>query len=133
MARLRRSPAGRIEISVSHPECNKVTIPFNAPREHEISPSSIVLFGAEPNEPVIREVTVFSNYGEEFEIDEVSKKRCCITKVLSREKVEGGYKLELEITPPKREGNKVFKDVLYVKIKDGETLELGCRGFYARK
>ncbi|MHC4498922.1 MAG: M56 family metallopeptidase, partial [Planctomycetota bacterium] len=79
--KLRKSLNGRIKISVTHPECNMVTIPFSALPEFEISPPSLTIFNTEPNKPVIKDVWIFGNYGDDFEIEDVLLKRCCIVDV----------------------------------------------------
>ena len=53
-------------------------------------------------------------------------------KVLSQEKIDNRYKFELQITPPVVEDKqKFFSDVFFVNIKNGERLEITCRGFYS--
>ena len=131
--KLRKSLNGRIDISLTHPECKTVTIPFKVLPEFKISPPSINILGAEPQKPVAREVWILSNYGDDFEVESASSKKGII-KVLSQERKDNRYKFELEITPPAAEGKtKTFSDVFFVNIKGGEKLEVTCRGFYAKK
>ena len=91
----------------------------------------IIAFNAEPQKPVKRDVYVLSNYNEDFEIESTSSKGNVI-RILSQEKVNNGYHLEVEIIPPAaKSGKKIFTDVFSVTIKGGQELEIGCRGFYA--
>jgi len=127
---LRRALNGSISISLTHPECRTVTIPFNTRPRFKITPLSIYILHAEPGKPTKRKVWIFNNYGEDFEIESASPQKGII-KVLSQEKVRSGYQFELEITPPAVEGKKtIFKDVLFVNIKGGGKLQISCRGFY---
>ncbi len=130
MEKLRRALNGSISISLTHPECRTVTIPFNTRPRFKITPLSIIVLRAEPQKPTKRKVWIFNNYDEDFEIESASPQKGII-KVLSQEKVRSGYQFELEITPPAAErGKRIFTDVFFVKIKGGERLQIRCRGFY---
>jgi hypothetical protein len=135
MEKLRNTLRGSVNIGLTHPECNAISIPFEALPEFATTPSTIIVFKAEPQKPVERELWVLNNYGEEFEIESAASKEGII-KVSSQKKVDTGdrYKLELQITPPPPTGTtRMFKDVLLVKIKGGEKLEIACHGVYARE
>ncbi|MHC4706971.1 MAG: DUF1573 domain-containing protein [Planctomycetota bacterium] len=123
--------SGQIRIKLTHPGCTSVNIPFNVVPEFQINPNAITLRNIKPQKPVKRDVSVVNNYGEDFEIESVSSDKDSI-RVLSREKVENGYKLVLEMTPPPIESKqKVFSDTFSVKIKSGPELKLSCRAFYS--
>jgi hypothetical protein len=133
MEKLKSTLKGRVEITLNHPGRKKVSIPFEALSNFKTSPSTLTVLNAEPKKKVTREMYVLSSYNEDFEIESTSSKRGII-KVLNSEKIGNRYKLDLEITPPVREGKKRwFSDALYVNIKGGEKMEIGCRGFYSRK
>jgi bla regulator protein BlaR1 len=134
IVRLRNNLNGQIKISVTHPECDAVVVPFEALAEYEVSPASLIIFDAEPKKPVIREVWVLNNYGDDFEIYSVSAEKCCILKVLSQEKIGNRYKLTVQITPPAANDKaRSFTDVLHVKIKGHGSVESKCRGLYGRE
>ena len=133
MEKLGKGLNGRIDIGLTHPQCDTVTIPFNVLPKFKIEPPLIIIFKAEPEKPITREVWILNNYDEEFEIESTSSKKG-ITKVLSQEKIGNRYKLKLEITPPAAEDKqRLFSDVFSVNIKGGEKLEITCRGFYSKK
>ena len=133
LERLRGAPNGLIYISLSHPECRQVTIPFNALAKFRINPPQIIVLKAEPHKPIVRRLWVLNNYGEDFEIESVSSRNELI-KVLKQTKVTKGYQFDLEITPPASEDKRrVFTDVFSMHIKGGEILAVDCRGFYLRK
>ena len=130
--KLRKGLNGLIDISLTHPECDKVTIPFSVLPKFKVSPPSIVVFNAKPQESIRREVWILDNYGEDFEVESALSTKGII-KVLSQEKKDNRYQFELEITPPAAEDKpKIFTDVLIVNIKGGEKLKITCRGFYSR-
>ena len=133
MEKLRKGLKGRIEISLTHPGYDTITIPFEVLSEFKSEPPSLIVFKAEPQEPITKEVWILSNYDEDFEIESASSQKDII-RVLSQEKVGNRYKFELEITPPVPKGNrKFFNDVFLVNIKGGDKLSIICRGFYLKK
>ena len=124
---------GGIDISLTHPQCDKVVIPFNALPWFKTEPPSIIVFNAEAGKPRRKELWVLNNYNEDFEIESTSADSNAI-KVVSQEKVGNRYKLELEITPPAAvDKQKMFLDMFRVNIKGGDKLKIKCRGFYLRK
>jgi len=131
--RLQKSSNGYINISLTHPECKTVLIPFKALSEFKVSPSVINMFNVEAQKPVTRQLWVLNNYGEDFEIESASSKKGTI-KVLHEEKVGRRYKFELEIMPPATEDNKrIFTDEFIVNTRGGKWLQVPCRMFYATR
>jgi len=133
--KLRQQPdiSGSIQITITHPASDMIIIPFEMLPKYKVTPPSLIIYKAESQKPVKREVWILSNYDDDFEIESTSSKAGAI-KVLSQEKLENRYKLELEITPPAiKEGQKwFFTDSLLVNIKGGETLNVACRILYPR-
>ena len=133
MEKLRKGLRGQVEISLTHPECKKVTIIFDALAEFKVDPRIVYVREAEPQKPVTKKVWVLSNYSEEIEVESTSSKKG-IVKVLSQEKIRNGYQFELQITPPAAESKKrVFMDVFYVKLKGAQQMQITCYGIYAKK
>ena len=133
MAKLRRGTSGMVAITVAYPENQVVSIPFKILPRFKIEPSSITVFDAKAGKSVTREVWIVNNYDEVFEIESTSSEKGAM-KVISQETKDNHCKFELEITPPTAEGGeKVFTDVLYVNIKDGEKLQISCHGYYAKE
>jgi len=134
LEKLRTDATGRIDISLTHPGCDMVSIPFRALSRFGINPPRIVVFEASPQKPVTKDLWVLNNYGEDFEIESTSSKKGTI-KVLKQEKVGNRYNFELEITPPEimtESKKKIFEDVFFMNIKGGEKLEVACTVFYRR-
>ncbi len=131
--KLGRYERGNIKISLTHPECDSVDVFFDVLPRFVSSPPQIIVFGAKPNQPVVRKISVLNNYSEDFEIESTSSKNNTM-KVLSQEKLSSGYQFEVQITPPARiDARSLFTDVFRVKIKNDEQLEITCRGFYLTK
>ncbi|MBN1393353.1 MAG: DUF1573 domain-containing protein [Sedimentisphaerales bacterium] len=131
---LREVSGGSIEITLTHPESGVINIPFEVLPRFKVTPPSIIVYKAELEQSVKREVWILNNYEEDFEIESTSSQEGAI-KVLSQEKVDNRYRLELEITPPAAEkGRKgFFTDMFFVNIKSGEQLKVPCRMFYVKK
>jgi hypothetical protein len=132
--KLRQELSGRIEITLTRPGSDVIAIPFEALPRFKINPLSLIVYKAEPEKPVTREVWILSNYDEDFEVESTSTQEGAI-KVLSQEKIDNRYKFELEITPPATEKVRkgFFTDVFFINIKGGERLKVTCRMFYLRK
>lgn len=127
--KLNNNPKGRINISLTHPEENTAQITFDMLPKFSTSPPLIISFNAAPERPIVRKVSIINNYGGAFEIESVSSPNNSI-KVLSQKKISDGYQLMVEMTPPASEGKTFFTDVLVVKIKDSDELQVVCRVFY---
>jgi hypothetical protein len=127
--KLNKNPKGRINISLTHPEERTAQITFDMLPKFSTSPPLIIAFNAIPEKKIVRKVSVLNNYGGAFEIESVSSPNNTI-KVLNQVKIRSGYQLLVEMTPPASEGKTFFTDVLVVKIKGGDELQVVCRGFY---
>ncbi len=124
---------GRIEISVTHPECSSITVPFSVLPRFRVDPPAINLLNAEPGQKIHRELWVLDNYDEDFEIASAASKQD-IVKVVEQEKIGNRYKLGIDITPPAtKSAARMFMDTLSVTMKDGEKINITCRGFFRRK
>lgn len=124
---------GRIDISLTHPQCSSMTINFEALQRFKSTPPSIIAFNSEPNVPIKRTIYILSNYDDDFEVESVKSERGLL-EVLSQHKDDKRYVIEIQINPPAVENNETFfKDVLSVNIEGGGMLNITCRGFYAKK
>ena len=133
LAKLENALHGTITIGLTHPSCKKVTIAYKAVPRFRLDPRSFVAGKLEPGKTRNRTVWVLSNYNEDFEIELVTSKKGFI-ELLSKEKVDTRFKLELQITPPAPEKmQRVFTDTLQIKIKDGKELTVSCTGWYLAK
>ncbi len=133
MEKLRKGPKGQVEISLTHPECKKISILFDTLPEFKTDPRVVYVRDAEPLKTVTKKVWIRSNYNEDVEVESTSSKKG-IVKVLAQEKIRNGYQFELEITPPLQESNKrVFTDVFTVVLKGGQQIQITCYGIYSKK
>lgn len=134
MEKLQKNSKGRINIDLTHPEGNAVTILFDVLPKYTIDPVAIIIFDAEPEKPMVKQLSVLNNYKKDFEIESVSSKGGIVgVKVLEQQKITSGYVLNVEITPPAA-GDKIrFTDTFTIALKGGETLSIMCNGYFAKK
>ena len=130
LAKLEHNMRGRISISVAHPECKSIDLPYDVLPEFTVSPPNVMMFGLKPEKGVERDIWILNNYQQDFEIESVTSQKGII-KLVNKTKVDNRYQLRIEVTPPRREGGTTLvSDTLSVKIKNGQTLPIPFRGFY---
>jgi hypothetical protein len=123
---------GRVEITTSHPECPTITVPFSVLARFKVDPPAINVLNAEVNKSVERELWLLNNYNEDFEIASATS-RAGVIKVASQEKIGNRCKFNLVIVPPPTNiPTGMFTDTFTITTKDGEKIEVACRGFYQR-
>ncbi|MBP7051822.1 MAG: DUF1573 domain-containing protein [Phycisphaerae bacterium] len=153
MTKLQRNVRGVVSIDLTHPECGNVRLLYDVLPEFTVNPAHVMVFNIRPGQPMERDVWILSNYRDEFEIESVSSQKGYM-KLVEKKKVGDRYQLRIEITPPalgdeqgapassrdgqdptaaakRRDKKGPVADMLEVKIKDGETLSIPFRGFYA--
>jgi len=132
--KLQKSLKGRINISLDHPKGNAAVVLFSVVPKYTVNPPLLIIFNAEPNKPIVRKISVLNNFGKDFEIESVSSKNNIVAmKLLEQKKINNGYQLDVEITPPAAEGQPRFTDEFSVNIKGGESMSIKCNGYYSKR
>jgi hypothetical protein len=127
---LRKYLGGNLIININHPSSSSVRVQYNCLKEFEASPAVIIIRDANAGQPQSRTVYLISNYNEPIEIEPVTSEKGFI-KAVSQDKTESRFRIDVQIIPPPRAGdNRVFMDVLHIKIKNKEEITIPCRGFY---
>lgn len=133
---LQKHPTGTLLLTLTHPECEEIHIGYQILPEFELSPPSLMLFNVEPNRPVLRDVWLSNNYGEDFEIASCTS-TANLMEVVDKEKTVSEdrrtfrYRLRLSLKPPSLSGTqRVFGDALAIHLTNGSTLQLPCRIVY---
>jgi hypothetical protein len=130
MAKLEKTLYGRIEVGLTHPECNVITVGVSTLPRFSVSPRSIIVRGVEPQRTIVKRLRITNNYKENFELESASSKKG-IVRVQSNKAIRDGYELELEVTPPPAGSRaRMFTEVFSVNLKGGRKLEIPCSGFY---
>jgi len=131
--KLQKSQRGRVNISLSHPQGKAATILFSVLPKYTVNPPLIIIFNAEPEKPIVRTISVLNNYHKDFEIESLTSENNLIAmKIQEQKKINNGYQLEVEITPPPADGKTRFSDLFSLNIKDGEKLPIRCNGYYTK-
>ncbi|MHC4368591.1 MAG: DUF1573 domain-containing protein [Planctomycetota bacterium] len=128
MARLANNLDGRIEIGLTHPECETVTVNVRTVPRFKISP--ILARGVRPGEIIARKVRVVNNYNENFGFASISSKNGT-ANVVNRRAIGNGYELEVEIEPPLKKNARFFSETLVLETTVGERLEIPCNVAFA--
>jgi len=127
---LRKNLSGYVVFDINHPKCNSVRMQYTCLKEFETSPSVIIIRDAVVGEIQKRTIYLTSNYNEPIEIESVSSDKSII-KVIGQEKTENRFKFDVEVAPPLQDGkSRVFSDTLHIKLKNKESIDVSCRGFY---
>jgi hypothetical protein len=123
---------GRIDISITRSESPLISVPFSVLPRFKVDPSAINVLDAVAKQPVQRELWLLNNYGDDFDVNSVASKSGII-KLVNKEKLGNRYKFTVEITPPETSGSaRIFTDTLSIDTKDGEKINVACRGFYKK-
>jgi hypothetical protein len=130
------SKEGKVNIELNHPDYKTISFNFNIISSLEATPSQIIIFNAQKNQPFIRsfEVHDFHNQNDvdiSGQIDSISSERGAKVELINTSMVENNYKLNLKITPALNEMDESFsKDQVVIKMKDGRTLNVPIFVYY---
>jgi len=132
LEKLKETNSGSIIINLTHPECDQVSLRFEAMPVFQLSHKRLIARNAEPEKPIIRQIWVRSNYGDKIEIESIISKEGTI-EVLNRQPEENAIKLEIQITPPAKVRDWTpFMDELKIKLKDGYELKSRLIGWFEK-
>jgi hypothetical protein len=65
--KLKTLSAGFITFVLNHPECDVVSIYFSPVPEFEIMPRTLIVMNPVAQKPVVKKLSIKSNYNEDFE------------------------------------------------------------------
>lgn len=131
--KLQKNLKGRVNIELTHPEGNFVSIIFDVLPQYTVSPSLIIFFDAQPETPITKEITVHSNYEKDFQIESVTSKSGLVgVKLLDQQKISNGYLLKVEVIPPAANEKIRFSDTFMLNLKSGAPLSITCNGYFAK-
>ncbi len=129
--KLKINKTGEIDVRVTHPEMDIVTLPFDVLSRFTVIPPKITIMTADPQVPYERDILVYNKYDQKFEIESISSKNNYITVLAdSMTEVKNGYQFKIKVLPPPREGKTSFNDELDIQVKNGELLKVNCSGYY---
>ena len=131
--KLDKNRQGNVTIFLTHPDGNAAVFYFDVLSKYTVNPPLLIVFNAEPNEPLIRKISILSNYKKDFGIESVSSKSGIVgIEILEQQEITYGHQLQVAITPPPSEGKMRFMDEFFLTLKDGEKLSIKCNGYYKK-
>ena len=134
ISKLAQDTRGIVDISLVYAEENEppdtISIQFKATERFSVTPRPLIMFYSDPQKPISQQLKITKNYGEDFEIENVSSKAGHV-KMLGQKEIENGYQFDLEINPEPVDEQRSFNDTLIIAIKDGQKIEISCRGYYS--
>ncbi len=134
MEKVQNNLKGRINIELTHPEGNLVSLTFDVLPQYTVSPPLIIIFDAQPETPTVREIKITNNYKKDFEIESLASKSGLVgVKLVEQQKIPNGYVLNVEITPPATDEKIRFTDTFMLNLKSGAKLSVTCNGYFAKK
>ena len=127
--KLRGTRNGVITFQISHPKLKNVSIPFRVVLPFVAHPPTKTFLRLRPGQPQTASVKVISNFGEDFELGEISSAGGYI-KVANTTRTDDGYQIKFTFTVPPGEKKSIFHDYLLIHIKDQpqNTIKLSCYG-----
>lgn len=132
--KLKKIPHGTIKIAVVYSEPNTasetISITFQTVQRFTFTPQFLIMMYSEPQKSMTRMLTMIENYGRDFEVASTSSKGGHV-KVLSQDRINGGCRFRLEITPTPVDKNGRFIDTFTITLNDGVKLEVPCRGVFS--
>ncbi|MBN1765390.1 MAG: DUF1573 domain-containing protein [Sedimentisphaerales bacterium] len=127
--KLRRTPRGAIRFMTDHPKAKDVSVNFTTKLPFAAYPPTKAFINMEPGQTRKGEVKIVSNYGEKFELGEITCQKGHI-EILDTVKTEDGYQINFNFSLPEDMQNRFVNDFLEVKIKDHpqEVIKIQCYG-----
>lgn len=131
--KLKKNLVGSINIGLSHPETNQITLSYVALPLYKVSPPRLIVRNAEPGKVIKRDVWIKSNYKDKVEIASITSQKGYM-EVVDRKQQGDSVKLDVQITPPPQTGKttRYMSDKLTIKTKDGQLLHVTCSGWYVK-
>ncbi len=129
--KLNQTNTGVIQIKTDHPQSGTLVVRYQATPKYELSRPRIILQNVEPGVPVVKDVIIRSNYGEDVQIESVSSKNGYM-EVESQEKDGEHLQLQVKITPPEQgeTSRRYITDSLDITLTDGTALTIRCSGWF---
>ncbi len=125
---LRKSQHGTIIVSVDHAKAKDIKVSYTAIKPFSAKPRSKYFRDLKPGISSEAEFEVVSNFGQEFEIDNIKSNNGSL-EVISSEKSKNGYKVKYRLNVPQEAKGRV-QDYFDVTIKgfEKDVLRVDCFG-----
>ncbi len=132
MDKIKKYPNGVLTIFLTHPNLDKIDVPYSLLTPFKAEPATIIALNAKSSVPINRTVYILSNYDEPFEIKSIETTEEFV-KVVKKEKLENNrYQIDFEITPPAQTGKRHFNGAATVILENDNTLTINIIGSIGR-
>jgi hypothetical protein len=134
-------PKGVVRIGHTHPGCDVIKLYYDLVRRYAFAPKRFLVLNADPRQTKIQRLTILDNYadslslkadgkGSMFGIESVvCEKGSAVLK--STKQVQDGFQLTFEIKPPDPAGQRLFQDLITIKLSIGNELQVPVNGIYS--
>lgn len=139
MDKLKDNLRGSLRFYLSREDHILVECIYEVFKPYTTNPATFLLFNADPNKPMIKELWVLDNYAKiggykaNLEIESIKTVDHDLVRVRSQRPLDEGIAVKLEFTPPDpvKIRSHMFQDTLQIRLKDeAEPIEVMIKGFY---
>ncbi len=134
-------PKGVVRIAHTHPGCDVIKLYYDLVRRYAFAPKRFLVLNADPKQTKIQRLTILDNYADSlslmadgkesmFAIESVACEKGS-TVLKSTKQVQDGFQLTFEIKPPEPAGQRLFQDVITIKLSIGDELQVPVNGIYS--
>ena len=118
---------GHVTLTLDHAKVDRVMIGYDVVKRFSVRPGSRAFLGFKKGGVSRAHVVVVSNFGETFELGELTTDKG-VVKVLGVQKRADGYQIELEMEAPADVEGNYIDDYLHVPIEGATALKVHCYG-----
>ena len=115
--RLRQQQRGSLVVRVDHPKVKSISVFYQSLKPFAAKPATRYFSKAKPGQSINSTVTIISNFGEPFELDQVRSEKGHV-EILSTTKSPDGYRIDFTLKIPKDQKSGIIRDHLLIDIKN---------------
>ena len=133
-------PKGVVRIGHNHPGCDVIKLNYDLHKRVAFAPKRFLVLNADPTKTRIQRLTILDNYANSLSLEQDGKdsmfaiesvhceKGSSVLK--STKKLEDGYQLTFQITPPDPAGQRLFQDLITIVVSTGDEIQVPVNGIY---
>jgi len=136
-------PKGIVRIKHTHPGCDTIAVNYDLFKRYAFTPKRFLVLNADHRKTRIQRLNIMDNYADSmqrqadkasglsmFTIESVTCEKGAAVLKLTKQ-IKDGYQLTFEITPPDPAGQRLFQDMISIKISTGDEIQLPVNGIYS--
>ena len=136
-----KMPKGVVRIGHTHPGCDVIKLNYDLFVRYAFAPKRFLVLNADQRKTRIQRLSILDNYADSLSIKNDGKEsmfaiesvRCekGSSVLKSTKKLEDGFQLTFEITPPDPAGQRLFQDLITIVLSTGDELQVPINGIYS--